>query len=173
MSCVWRVSLSAVIRKIDNVGRSGLGTWFPTDGQYLPISGCCISGGRPPTCVKEVCSDFPMPPSMLTVADMLHVDIGITAMGMKPPTPNTSATSSVLTRPTHPNPSSTVYIPPTSCKTSLDTVWSQERRGDEVLFAIFDDMKEAKLNGLIYSHPIGDYGHSAGAIIGMAQLAGQ
>ena len=42
------------------------------------------------------------------------------------------------------------------------------RTGDDVFWFIRDDMKEAGLEGRIYSHPIGDYGHSAGAVIGMA-----
>ena len=47
------------------------------------------------------------------------------------------------------------------------------KTGDQVLAATFDDMKRADLHGLIYSHPIGDYGHSAGAVIGMANLQGR
>lgn len=42
-------------------------------------------------------------------------------------------------------------------------------KGDDVLAKVRGDMKSQGLKGLIYSHPIGDYGHSAGALIGELQ----
>ena len=106
------------------------------------------------------------------VTDMLHVDIGITAMGMNT---DTQHLGYIL----RPNETS----PPPSLKQGLrdsnrlqDFVRHQMtpgKTGDQVLAAIFDDMKNAELQGLIYSHPIGDYGHSAGALIGMANIQGR
>jgi len=41
------------------------------------------------------------------------------------------------------------------------------RTGNEVLQASLFDMKAAGISGTVYSHPIGDFGHSAGPIIGL------
>ncbi len=100
---------------------------------------------------------------------MLHIDIGITAMGMNTDTQHLAYI--LCPQETHP--------PKSLIKGLHDANKLQDftrhrmipgKTGDEVLFAIFDDMKEANLNGSIYSHPIGDYGHSAGAVIGMANI---
>lgn len=40
------------------------------------------------------------------------------------------------------------------------------RTGNDVLANATKAVKDAGLRGLIYSHPIGDYGHSAGSYIG-------
>lgn len=40
------------------------------------------------------------------------------------------------------------------------------KTGDEVLHRVRREMHSQGRRGLIYSHPIGDYGHSAGALIG-------
>ncbi|KAK4701545.1 hypothetical protein P7C70_g4685, partial [Phenoliferia sp. Uapishka_3] len=42
--------------------------------------------------------------------------------------------------------------------------------GDQVLKETLGDMKEEGIEGLVYSHPIGDWGHSAGTLIGMTNL---
>jgi hypothetical protein len=98
---------------------------------------------------------------------MLHVDIGITAMGMNTDTQHLG------------------YIlrgnetsPPRSLIRGLHRANRMQdmnrremvpgRTGDEVFFAVKRAMKDEGLEGDVYSHPIGDYGHSAGAVIGMA-----
>ena len=40
------------------------------------------------------------------------------------------------------------------------------RTGTEVLLAALAKMREAGINGTIYSHPVGDNGHAAGPLIG-------
>lgn len=101
--------------------------------------------------------------------DMLHVDIGITAMGMSTDTQHIG----YILR-------ANETAPPKSLIKGLHNSNKMQdlnrhrmvpgKTGDEVFFAIKDDMKNDGLNGWIYSHPIGDYGHSAGAVIGMANL---
>lgn len=44
------------------------------------------------------------------------------------------------------------------------------KTGDEILAESRATMAKEGLSGLIYSHPIGDYGHSAGTPIGMTNL---
>ncbi|MGB1249779.1 MAG: M24 family metallopeptidase [Candidatus Promineifilaceae bacterium] len=41
------------------------------------------------------------------------------------------------------------------------------KTGNEVLHDTLNVMREASINGMIYSHPLGYHGHAAGAIIGM------
>ncbi|KAK8849845.1 hypothetical protein IAR55_005181 [Kwoniella newhampshirensis] len=104
--------------------------------------------------------------------DMLHVDIGITAMNMNTDTQHLG----YILR------SNETKVPAGLVKGLHDANRLQDfvrermvpgKTGDEVLQTVFDDMKESELKGLIYSHPIGDYGHSAGALIGMANIQGK
>eukprot|EP00002_Diphylleia_rotans_P006494 TRINITY_DN15853_c0_g1_i1.p1 TRINITY_DN15853_c0_g1~~TRINITY_DN15853_c0_g1_i1.p1 ORF type:complete len:427 (-),score=91.21 TRINITY_DN15853_c0_g1_i1:210-1490(-) len=44
--------------------------------------------------------------------------------------------------------------------------------GNDILANTLQDMKSESINGLIYSHPIGDQGHGAGAIIGLFDMQG-
>ncbi|PMB66342.1 hypothetical protein BM221_007329 [Beauveria bassiana] len=44
------------------------------------------------------------------------------------------------------------------------------RTGNEILAAIRRQMKHEGIEGKIYCHPIGDWGHSAGTLIGMTNL---
>jgi len=47
---------------------------------------------------------------------------------------------------------------------------SPSKSGNQVLDETLDTMDELGLRGKIYCHPIGDYGHSAGSLIGMTNL---
>lgn len=42
------------------------------------------------------------------------------------------------------------------------------KTGDKILFETRKQMEEENIEGLVYSHPIGDWGHSAGTLIGMS-----
>nr|XP_031857323.1 uncharacterized protein CI109_007271 [Kwoniella shandongensis]KAA5524395.1 hypothetical protein CI109_007271 [Kwoniella shandongensis] len=103
--------------------------------------------------------------------DLLHVDIGITAMNMNTDTQHLG----YILR------SNETKVPAGLVQGLHDANRLQDftrkrmvpgLTGDEVFEAVIEDMKDAGLKGLIYSHPIGDYGHSAGAIIGMANIQG-
>lgn len=98
---------------------------------------------------------------------MLHVDIGITAMGMNT---DTQHLAYILRRNETEPPGDLIRGLHNSNR--MQDLNRQEmvpgRTGDDVFFRIKDDMKRVGLDGDIYSHPIGDYGHSAGAVIGMA-----
>ena len=100
---------------------------------------------------------------------MLHVDIGITAMGMNTDTQHLA----YILRPHETQPPDFLIKGLHAANRLQDLTRHRMvhvKKGDEVLFEIFEDMKKADLNGSIYSHPIGDYGHSAGAIIGMSNI---
>jgi hypothetical protein len=42
--------------------------------------------------------------------------------------------------------------------------------GDHILSSVRSQMASEGIDGLVYSHPIGDWGHSAGPLIGMTNL---
>jgi Xaa-Pro aminopeptidase len=44
------------------------------------------------------------------------------------------------------------------------------RTGNEVLADVLHAMREAKIEGSVYTHPIGDHGHAAGPLIGLWDL---
>lgn len=135
--------------------RIGTGTWFP-----------------PTVDIWRHSSETPVEEDpYMREGDMLHVDIGITAMGMSTDTQHLA----YILR-------SNETAPPHSLIKGLHDANKMQdfvrqrmvpgTTGDDVFFAVLDDMKHAKLDGLIYCHPIGDYGHSAGASIGMANIQG-
>lgn len=41
------------------------------------------------------------------------------------------------------------------------------RTGNEILHAALAAMREAGIDGTVYTHPIGDHGHGAGPLIGL------
>jgi len=103
--------------------------------------------------------------------DLLHVDFGITAMGM-----NTDVQHMAYVLRT----SEGETDAPNGLKEGLrkanrmqDIVLDKMRAGktgNEVLRECLDQMKEEGIEGQIYSHPIGDWGHAAGAVIGFTNL---
>jgi len=97
--------------------------------------------------------------------DMLHCDVGITAMGLNT---DTQHLGYVLRE--------NETDVPTGLKQALRTgnqlqdILLAEMRpgltGTEVLHAALAKMREAGIDGTIYSHPVGDNGHAAGPLIG-------
>lgn len=101
--------------------------------------------------------------------DMVHVDIGISAMGMNTDTQHLG----YILRANETHPPKGLVEGLHAGNRLQDMVRGEmrpERTGDEVLKAVRKRMEEEGLDGDIYSHPIGDYGHSAGAVIGMTNL---
>ncbi|CAK1362273.1 unnamed protein product [Cercospora beticola] len=103
--------------------------------------------------------------------DLLHVDFGLTALGLNT---DTQHLAYVL----HPGASESDI--PASLLAGLkkgnklqDIVRSHMvpgLSGNEILLNALESMREANISGKIYSHPIGDWGHSAGTLIGMTNL---
>jgi hypothetical protein len=101
--------------------------------------------------------------------DLLHVDFGVTALRLNT---DTQPLAYVL----YPGETS---IPP-GLKDGLrkvnrlqDIVRSQMKigiTGNEILKASLKQMRSEGIEGKIYCHPIGDWGHSAGTLIGMTNL---
>lgn len=101
--------------------------------------------------------------------DLLHIDWGITAMGMNT---DTQHLSYVLR--------SGETDAPDGLKAGLrkanrmQEIALEELRpgltGNQVLQRCLDRMKSEGIEGQMYSHPIGDWGHDAGAVVGKEGL---
>lgn len=105
--------------------------------------------------------------------DLLHIDFGITAMGLNT---DTQHMAYVLR--------TDGTIPETDAPQSLKEGMKKSNRmqnivlekmragltGNQVLRKCLDQMKSEGIEGQIFSHPIGDWGHDAGAVMGFTNL---
>lgn len=109
----------------------------------------------------------PVHQSIINFGDMLHVDFGVTALGLNT---DTQHLAYVL------HPGETEKDIPDGLLQGLrkvnrlqDIVVSNMNvgmSGNEILKLCQEQMKAESITGRIYSHPIGDWGHSAGTLIG-------
>lgn len=131
-------------------------TWFHPDVSIINKHGWHFSAGKRST--KNV----------IRHGDMLHVDFGLTALGLNT---DTQHLAYVL------HPGETEKQVPKSLVEGLrkgnraqDIVISNMkigRTGNEILKASLEQMHRERIEGKVYCHPIGDWGHSAGTLIGM------
>ncbi|KXT04582.1 hypothetical protein AC578_8705 [Pseudocercospora eumusae] len=136
-------------------------TWFHPSVTVLP-------GFLGPNMSMET---IPTPEKAIEYGDLLHVDFGLTALGL-----NTDTQHLAYVLP----PGHTKKDIPVGLLAGLqkgnrlqDIVKSHMKiglTGNEVLANSRKTMHEAGIEGRIYCHPIGDWGHSAGAVIGMTNL---
>ena len=83
------------------------------------------------------------------------------------PTRSTWRTSCARARPTRQPVSSARSPTATRCRTTTMEEIRPGRTGNEILAAVLARMKAAKIDGTLYSHPIGMNGHGAGPLIGL------
>lgn len=97
--------------------------------------------------------------------DLLHVDFGITAMGL-----NTDVQHmAYVLRPGETDAPEGLKEGLRKANRMQDIVLRRikaGKTGNEVLQECLYDMKAEAIEGQVYSHPIGDWGHSAGAVMG-------
>ncbi|KAH8885801.1 xaa-Pro aminopeptidase family enzyme [Thozetella sp. PMI_491] len=108
---------------------------------------------------------------VINYGDFLHTDFGVTALGLNT---DTQHLGYVL------YPGETEEEVPEGLKAGLkkgnrlqDIVKSNMKigkTGNDILTASLDQMHQEGIEGKIYSHPIGDFGHAAGTLIGMTNL---
>jgi hypothetical protein len=128
----------------------GLDTWFQP---YVTVQRRGVNGdtlGNP----------------IILPGDVLHIDFGISAMGLRT---DTQHMAYVL--------QAGETAPPEGLMAALrntnrlqDIVMTElkpGRTGNEVLAASLAAMRAAGITGTVYSHPVGDHGHAAGAYIGL------
>lgn len=104
-----------------------------------------------------------------SVGQMLHVDIGITAMNMNTDTQHLA----YILRPNEtrvPDGLRSGLRNANRMQQLVKDTMKLNKTGDEVLLQVKEKMQREGLLGLVYCHPIGDYGHSAGPLIGMTNL---
>lgn len=104
--------------------------------------------------------------------DMLHIDYGITAMGLNTDTQHLGYVLRTGTKPETNAPSSLKEGLRKSNRMQdiVLTHMRPGRTGNEVLQLSLAQMKEEGIDGQIYCHPIGDWGHDAGAVMGMPEM---
>jgi len=111
--------------------------------------------------------NLPTPQGTIQYGDMLHVDFGVTALGMNT---DTQHLAYVL------RPGETEKDIPQGLLDGLnkanrlqDIVKSNMKvglSGNQILTISQQQMRSEGIEGRIYCHPIGDWGHSAGTLIG-------
>lgn len=109
----------------------------------------------------------PFPDETINFGDLLHVDFGVTALGMNT---DTQHLAYVL------YPGETERDIPKGLLEGLkkanrlqDIVKKNMKvgsTGNQILKVCLEQMRKEGIEGKIYSHPIGDWGHSAGTLVG-------
>ena len=127
----------------------GLGTWFQTSVDIQR------HGGNPQG-----------PAPVIERGDVLHCDLGITALGLNT---DTQHMGYVLRQ--------GETDAPEGLKRALQTanrlqdiviqVMHPGQTGNEALSAALTAMQNEEIDGTVYSHPVGDHGHGAGPLIGL------
>lgn len=147
----------------DKIQQQNYTTWFHPD---VAVVHCDTTW--PNTTSKNT-----LKPTANTInyGDMLHVDFGVSALGLNT---DTQHLAYVL------HPGETEKDIPQGLLDGLkkgnrmqDIVRTNMKvgsSGNEILKACLEKMKEEGIDGRIYSHSIGDWGHSAGTLIGMSCL---
>ena len=129
----------------------GLGTWFQPSVDVQRRGGVTTSGPHSPVIMR---------------GDVLHCDVGIVAFGLHTDTQHMGYVLRVGETDV-----------PEGLKAALrngnmlqDIAMEAMRpglTGDQVLEATLRGMREAGIDGTIYTHPVGDHGHGSGAIVGL------
>jgi Xaa-Pro aminopeptidase len=129
----------------------GLSTWFQTSVEVQRQFGSPELVGVNPTILK---------------GDVLHCDFGITALGLNT---DTQHMAYVLRDGETDVPAGLKKALLASNRLQDITIGELKpgRTGNEVLAASLKRMRDEKIDGTLYSHPIGLHGHGAGALIGL------
>ncbi|KZW04353.1 putative lipo protein [Exidia glandulosa HHB12029] len=101
--------------------------------------------------------------------DMLHTDIGITAFGLNTDTQHVG----YVLQPGEDDVPAGLKAGLRKSNRMQDIVLKNMqpgKTGNQVLTECLEDMAEENIAGLVYCHPIGDWGHAAGSLIGMTNL---
>lgn len=128
----------------------GLGTWFHTDVDVQR------RGASPDTLDNPV----------IMPGDVLHIDFGVSAMGLKTDTQHMG----YVLRPGEREPPEGLRRTLVNSNRLQDIVLAElrpGRTGNEILGAALAAMRAAGITGTVYSHPVGDHGHGAGPLIGL------
>jgi Xaa-Pro aminopeptidase len=129
----------------------GLGTWFQPS----------VSVQRQGATAEQVGEDPVVQPG-----DVLHCDVGITVARLNTDTQH----NAYVLRPGESEAPAGLRQALANANALQDIVMEElrpGRTGNEILAAALARMREQKINGTVYSHPIGLHGHGAGPLIGL------
>lgn len=128
----------------------GLGTWFHTSVD-VQRRGVNMADSTAPVILR---------------GDVLHCDFGITALGLNTDTQHMG----YVLREGEAEPPPGIQAALAASNRLQDIAMAEMRpglSGNAALTATLARMREAGIDGTVYSHPIGDHGHGAGPLIGL------
>lgn len=136
------------------VNNLGLGTWFQPSVRVQKSSrtGVNLLAENAPTVIDR--------------GDVLHVDFGITAMRLNTDTQHMG----YVLRQGETDVPAGIKRALANANRLQDLLMERMktgRSGNEVLTDTLAAMKAERINGTVYTHPIGDHGHGAGPLIGL------
>lgn len=110
-------------------------------------------------------------PPVIEFGDLLHVDFGVTALGMNTDTQHLA----YVLRPGETEKDILAgYLDGLKKVNRLQDILKSNMvvgvSGNEILNKSLAQMRSEGMEGRIYSHPIGDWGHAAGTVIGKFEL---
>ncbi len=129
----------------------GLGVWFQPSVDVQRHGGVPTTGPHSPVIQR---------------GDVLHCDVGIIAFGLHTDTQHMG----YVLRPGETEVPEGLKIALRNTNRLQDIAMEEMqigRTGDEALAATLSRMREAGIDGSVYSHPVGDHGHASGAIVGL------
>ena len=141
------------------VNDAGLGTWFQPS---VEVQRKGLTTGAPIDRKEGL---------VIERGDVLHTDFGITAMRLNTDTQHMG----YVLREGETEVPAGIQAALKNTNRLQDLTMERMRpgrTGNEVLADALHAMREEKINGSIYSHPIGDHGHAAGPLIGLWDLQG-
>jgi Xaa-Pro aminopeptidase len=136
------------------VHHAGLGTWFQ------PTVRVQRQGLKPDSPIAQT-DDV-----VIQRGDVLHVDFGITALGLATDTQHMG----YVLRAGEAEPPAGIRQALENANRLQDIVMERMRpgrSGNDILADALAAMKAAGIQGSVYTHPIGDHGHGAGPLIGL------
>jgi Xaa-Pro aminopeptidase len=139
-----------------NVNDLGLGEWFPPT----------VSVQRPERKATEFAATARPDAEVIQRGDHLHVDFGIYAMGLATDTQHVG----YVLKPGETDAPAGLQKALANSNRMQDIAFEEMRpgrTGNEVLASMLAQMKKEGIEGSMYSHPINDYGHGAGPLIGL------
>jgi methionine aminopeptidase len=105
--------------------------------------------------------------SVINEGDVLHVDYGISALGMHTDTQHFAYVLRTSKGETEPPPGLTTGFRKANRMQDIQLeLMRPGMTGNAILSAILARMKEEGLEGQVFSHPIGEWGHAPGAVMG-------
>jgi Xaa-Pro aminopeptidase len=139
------------------VNDAGLGTWFQPS---VTVQRKGLAASSPINRKEGI---------VIERGDVLHTDFGITALRLNTDTQHMG----YVLRPGETEAPSGLREALRNTNRLQDLTLERMhpgRTGNEVLADVLHAMREAKIDGSVYTHPIGDHGHAAGPLIGLWDL---